>query len=112
VQREAHRSTGTATSGTDASRTSFTHNQAVPTDQWTLGDITMIDGPNAGIARTVRRNEGQGVSVIVPPFPLRAGDSFTVQLGCDGSQAMCSGRFANLHRYRGMLFIPIAEMVT
>jgi uncharacterized phage protein (TIGR02218 family) len=113
VQRPAHQVSGTATGGTDAARTSFTHNLAVPTDHWTLGDITMTGGPNAGIARTVRRNEGQGVSVIVPwPFPVRAGDSFTVQLGCDGSQAMCSGRFANLHRYRGMPFIPIAEMVT
>jgi uncharacterized phage protein (TIGR02218 family) len=113
VQRQAHRSTGTAAGGTDASRTSFNHNQAVPVDHWTLGDITMTSGANAGIARTVRRNEGQGVSVIVPwPFPVNVGDTFTVQLGCDGSQGMCSGRFANLGRYRGMPFIPVAEMVT
>jgi hypothetical protein len=56
VQRQAHRSTGTATGGTDASRTSFSHNQAVPVDHWTLGDITMTSGANAGIARTVWRN--------------------------------------------------------
>jgi hypothetical protein len=65
------------------------------------------------LARTVRSNQGNTVHVIVPwPFPVLAGDRFTVQLGCDGSQAMCSERFANLHRYRGMPFIPIAETVT
>jgi uncharacterized phage protein (TIGR02218 family) len=113
VQRQAHQSTGTATSGTDAARTTVNHNQVVPVDHWTLGDITMTSGANAGIARTVRSNSGQQVSTIVPwPFPVNAGDTFTVQLGCDGSQAMCTGRFANVHRYRGMPYIPIAEMVT
>jgi uncharacterized phage protein (TIGR02218 family) len=111
VQRQAHRSTGTATGG--ASRTSFNHNQAPPVDHWTLGDITMTSGANAGIARTVRSNTAQGVSVIVPwLFPVNAGDTFAVQLGCDGSQGMCSARFGNLGRYRGMRFIPVAEMVT
>jgi uncharacterized phage protein (TIGR02218 family) len=113
VQRQAHRSNGTATSGTDASRTSFSHNQVPPADHWTLGDITMTSGTNAGIARTVRSNSGQEVSTIVPwPFPVNAGDTFAVQLGCDGTKAMCAVRFANLGRYRGMPFIPVAEMVT
>jgi hypothetical protein len=35
-----------------------------------------------------------------------------VQLGCDGTQAACARLFANLGGYRGMLFIPVAAMVT
>jgi uncharacterized phage protein (TIGR02218 family) len=113
VDPQAHRTAGTVTGGTDTSRTSFTHHLAPPAQHWTLGDITMTSGANAGLARTVRSNEGAEVSVIVPwPFPVNAGDTFTVQLGCDGSQAMCSGRYANLQRYRGMPYIPIAETVT
>jgi len=51
--------------------------------------------------------------VIVPwPFAVNVGDAFIVQLGCDGTKAMCQGRFDNLGRYRGMPFIPIAETVT
>jgi hypothetical protein len=73
----------------------------------------MTSGANAGIARTVRSNQGQGVSVIVPwPFAVNVGDAFTAQLGCDGTKAMCQSRFDNLGRYRGMPFIPIAETVT
>ena len=113
AQRQAHQVSGAATGASDAARTSFTHNLNPLAGQWTLGDITMTSGANAGIARTVRSNQGQSVSVIVPwPFAVNVGDTFIVQLGCDGTKAMCQNRFDNLGRYRGMPFIPIAETVT
>jgi hypothetical protein len=67
VQRQAHRSNGTGTSGTDASRTSFGQNQAPPAEHWTLGDIMMTSGANAGHR------------------PVNAGDTFAVQLDCDSA---------------------------
>ena len=52
-------------------------------------------------------------SVVGPlPAAVANGDTFQVWPGCDKVQATCSGKFANLARFRGQPYIPMAETAT
>lgn len=82
-----------------------------------LGPLKFTSGANAGLGRTVQAQPGSGTSVTFQfsrpwPFAIAPGDAFSVSAGCDKLQATCSGKFANLPRFRGQPFIPVPETVT
>lgn len=106
----AYTVTCTATSGTDTTKTTFSHALAQAAEYFTLGVIVGLTGANAGIARTVRQHtSGQIIVISAWPVAVTAGETFAIRPGCDGAQSTCSGKFANLTRYRGQPYIPVAE---
>lgn len=85
------------------------------------GVLTFTSGPNAGVARTIKRTTqvvlGNSPALqfeFVSPFPsaMGVGDGFTVAQGCAKSMASCQGQFNNLLNFRGEPFIPAPETVT
>lgn len=75
------------------------------------GVIRFVNGGNAGVSRTVRRQAGGGsISLILglPAVP-QAGDQFLIYPGCPRTLDACTNKFGNRGRYRGMPFIPVAE---
>ena len=78
-----------------------------------LGVVKFTSGANNGVARTVKRHtSGQLVTLQPLPAAVANGDTFQVWPGCDKLQGTCSGKFANLARFRGQPYIPMAETVT
>ena len=76
-----------------------------------LGTLQFLDGPNAGVRRTVKRYV-TGLVVPVPPLPETplVGDSFEIKPGCDKLMATCnSAKFDNLGNFRAFPFVPNAE---
>jgi uncharacterized phage protein (TIGR02218 family) len=45
------------------------------------------------------------------PFPIAAGDAFTIVAGCDRRLESCRQKFANVLNFRGEPFIPGADAV-
>jgi len=99
---------GTVASGSDVS----TINCALsnPADYFTLGTVTFLSGPNAGVSRTVK---SYAPGVLGFSLPLKAapvvGDTFNTYPGCDKTQTTCTTKFNNLIRFRGFPYIPIPE---
>jgi uncharacterized phage protein (TIGR02218 family) len=104
---------GAAGSASTADRTTFNHSLAQAAGWGDLGVLTMTSGANTGLRRTVRKHTGTTLQVLQPwPFAVASGDTFTLRAGCDKTQATCTSKFANLARFRGMPYIPVAETVT
>lgn len=115
LSRAANTTTGTASSGTDASRLYFTHSLAAAAATYDLGVVTFTSGANTGISRTVRSYEtiaGSGANrlTVMNPWPaaVAVGDAFTITKGCARTQAACSA-FGNLSRFRGTPYVPTPE---
>lgn len=105
--------TGTTTSASTADRTTFDHAMSQAAGWFDLGVVTITSGSNAGIKRTVRQHTASKLQVLQPwPTPVASGTTFAVRPGCDKTQATCTTKFANLARFRGMPYIPVAETVT
>lgn len=75
------------------------------------GVIRFVNGGNAGVSRTVRRQTGSGVVSLILGLPAvpQAGDQFLIYPGCPRTLDACTNKFGNRGRYRGMPFIPVAE---
>ncbi len=115
LSRAANTVTGTAASGTDASRVYFAHSLAAAAGAYDLGVVTFTTGANAGISRTVRAYQtiaGSGANriTVMSPWPsaVAVGDAYTITKGCARTQAACSA-FSNLSRFRGTPYVPTPE---
>ena len=103
----------TATSATDAPRTSFSTALAQATGYFSLGWAVGLTGANAGVGRTIKYFAGGVIKTIQPwAVAVAIGDTFTVYPGCDKLQATCSAKFSNLARFRGYPYVPAPETVT
>lgn len=114
LSRAGFTATNAATSGTDPSRTTFSHTLSQATGYFSLGTVTMTSGANAGIARTVKLQTSSSgiISVLKPwPFPVAPGDTFSIVAGCDGTQATCTSKFANVLHFRGQPYIPAPDTI-
>lgn len=75
------------------------------------GVLTWGSGANAG-RRSEVRAFGSGIAGRTialwrdPPFPIEAGDAFTVTAGCDKTFASCRAKFANGVNFRGFPQMP------
>jgi uncharacterized phage protein (TIGR02218 family) len=113
VSRAAKTVTGSATSASDATRTSFSHALGQAAGYFDLGVVSFSSGANAGIGRTVKRHTSGALAVLSPfPFPVASGDSFSIYPGCDKTQATCTAKFSNVIRFRGHPYIPAPETIT
>ena len=81
------------------------------TGYFDLGTVTFTSGTNAGKTYTVKSWTSGGALVPARAFDAApaVGDTCTLYPGCDKLQATCSGKFANLARFRGFPFVPAAE---
>jgi uncharacterized phage protein (TIGR02218 family) len=78
---------------------------------YALGKLTMTGGLNKGFTRVVRAWDG-GVTfgLLTPfPYPIAAGDAFSVSAGCPRTMAACTS-FGNLPNFRGEPFTPVPEI--
>lgn len=112
VSKAANAVAATASSASDALRTTFNTALGQAAGFFDMGFIVGVTGPNAGVARTVKVF-ASGVVTTIQPWPLAvaAGNTFTLYPGCDKSQATCSGKFANLLRFRGQPYVPAPETI-
>ena len=112
LAKAAFSATITASSATDAARTTFSATMGQPAGYYSLGWAVGLTGANAGTGRTVKSSATGAVTTIQPwPTGVAIGDTFTVYAGCDKQQATCSGKFSNLPRFRGQPYVPAPETV-
>lgn len=80
---------------------------------FSLGKVTFLTGPNAGVTRSIRSFAG-GVFVFATPLvtPPAPGDSFAAWPGCDKTKATCENKFSNVINFRGFPFVPDPETAT
>ncbi|MGB0749048.1 MAG: DUF2163 domain-containing protein [Magnetospiraceae bacterium] len=71
------------------------------------GKLTWLTGDNANRSMEVRQfNSGYFALMEPMPRPIQAGDSYSVQAGCDKTCEICAARFSNLINFRGEPLIP------
>lgn len=77
---------------------------------FTLGVVTMTSGDNNGLKRLCTSWDGSTRFTLLSPFPypLAAGDTFSVAAGCNKTAATCA-LFANTVNYGGDPYIPLPE---
>lgn len=75
------------------------------------GELAVIQGPNAGLARRLLAEDG-GWLVMDEPLALDAGTLVRVREGCDKRFATCRDRFANARNFRGEPHVPGADLLT
>lgn len=115
LSRAALQVSGTVTTGTNPTRSYFSASGlAQAAGYFSLGTVSFTSGANNGISRTVRTHNASGVLILLAPLPAAAapGDTFTIVPGCDNLQITCSGKFANLPRFRGQPYVPQPETTT
>jgi uncharacterized phage protein (TIGR02218 family) len=84
---------------------------------FTGGLLTWVSGTNAGRSTAVKfhRIEDGAIRLALwqaAPFPIAAGDAFTVTAGCDRQFATCRAKFANALNFRGFPHMPGNDFVT
>ena len=75
------------------------------------GRLTILDGDNAGVSRTIEAYQLHGAGAIIRlwsrfPAPVSIGAQVKLTVGCDKSLATCRSRFANQTRFRGFAHMP------
>lgn len=82
------------------------------TAHFTGGAVTFTDGDNAGLSMEVKEHRlnaaiGGVFTLALPlPYPIAAGDAYSLVAGCDKTLATCAGRFGNAVNFRGEPHIP------
>jgi uncharacterized phage protein (TIGR02218 family) len=113
LSEAAARVTSTASSASNANRTTFGHSLAQAAGFFDLGWVAFTSGANAGVRRTVRVHTSGQITTTTPwPEAIAPGDAFTIVPGCDKSLATCTSKFNNRIRFRGQPFIPVPEIAT
>lgn len=104
---------GTALTGSTASLLVATPPTPTGSGSYQLGRIVITSGANAGFQRLIASWDGiSKFQFLYPlPFPIAAGDGFTIYPGCDKSLGSggCGG-FANTLNFGGEPYIPLPEM--
>jgi len=85
---------------------------------FTQGVVTCTAGANAGLSATVKLHDASGnINVVLPwIFPIVAGDTFTVVVGCDKSATACKTRKTaagsavdNTIHFGGAIDVPVPD---
>jgi len=86
-----------------------------PALYFAYGTLAWTGGQNTGRAVEVRSHDTaspMAITLAEPmPFPIAAGDAFTIVAGCDRRLESCRQKFANVLNFRGEPFIPGADAV-
>jgi uncharacterized phage protein (TIGR02218 family) len=90
---------------TDSARTEATGN-------FTFGAIRFTSGANNGLAMEIKEytyvsGVGGQLTLALPlPYPMLAGDAYSLTAGCDKTIATCFSRFNNIDNFRGEPQVP------
>lgn len=85
---------------------------AVPEEMlpwFAVGKCTWLTGANAGVQAEMKAwdETTSTVTLFLPPtFPIQAGDTLTLTVGCDKRRQTCIARFANIVNMRGEPYLP------
>lgn len=80
------------------------------TNYYNLGIVEMLDGPNAGLIRTIRSWDGANARLTIPlPVAPAPGNTVALRPGCDKRLVTCEEKFNNRDNFGGTPFIPVPE---
>ncbi len=86
---------------------------ATPSTLYNFGTISAASGANNGFSRTISSaSPGSPGTIVVTvpfPYPIDAGDLFTLLPGCDHTIATCDTVFDNEANFGGFPYIPPPE---
>jgi len=110
VNRALFETVGTVQAGGNTDRLILS-NLVADLGYFDQGVIRFTSGGNAGVARTVRRQTGDGTVTLILGLPAvpQPGDQFLIYPGCPRTLDACTNKFNNRSRYRGFPYIPVAE---
>jgi uncharacterized phage protein (TIGR02218 family) len=76
------------------------------------GVITFTSGANNGFAMEVKSYVPGQISLHLPmPYPVAAGDTYSMVGGCDKSLRTCIDRYNNVVNFRGEPYLPGLDKV-
>lgn len=111
VSRAAFLVSYTASGGTVSTMTTTGLSGTYPSGWFDQGTVLFTSGPNTGLKRTVKSYLSGNFTFALPlPFAIGSGDGFQALPGCNKSQATCTSKFSNLPRFKGVPYIPAAEV--
>lgn len=111
VEMAPHTVTGTVTSSSARGQL-IDSSRSEDSALFTNGKITFTSGANNGLSMEVkeyihRSGTGGILSLALPmPHAISAGDSYSLQKGCDKTLSTCHTRFANVVNFRGEPHVP------
>jgi uncharacterized phage protein (TIGR02218 family) len=77
---------------------------------YTAGPLVVEDGSAAGERLFVADHTGDQLTLLhPPPAALAIGDAVTLYAGCDGTEATCDAKFANLDYFLGFPRVPVTN---
>lgn len=98
--------TGTITGVTD-SRVFADSSRAEEAGHFNGGKITFTSGPNNGISMEVKEYTPGNIALVLPmPYAVAAGNSYSMEPGCDKTFATCRARYDNAVNFRGEPHVP------
>ena len=101
--------------GSDHLTLTFASDSA-PTSHYKDGLVTFTSGLNAGLKRDVKAHTKTGSTAVVElraafPYAVSAGDTATLQAGCDRLFATCSAKFGNANNFHGEERLPTNDKI-
>lgn len=73
-----------------------------PDGYFSAGVLTWTSGNNAGLSSTVKKYASGNIDLYVPTaFAIQAGDTFSIQAGCDKTLETCKTKFNNVNNFGG-----------
>jgi uncharacterized phage protein (TIGR02218 family) len=79
---------------------------------FTFGTISFTSGANNGLSMEIKEHlystgTGGQLTLALPlPYPMLAGDTYSLTKGCDKTIATCFSRFNNVVNFRGEPLVP------
>lgn len=111
VSMGAHTVTGSVTTAPSSLQFLDT-SRSEASDLFTFGTVRFTSGANNGLSMEVKEylyTSGSGGQIILAlpmPYPILAGDSYSMTKGCDKTLATCFNRFNNVVNFRGEPLVP------
>jgi uncharacterized phage protein (TIGR02218 family) len=75
------------------------------------GQLRVLGGPQAGLARRIVASQGSTL-LVDAPLTLASGTPVQLWHGCDKRLATCANRFGNAINFRGEPHVPGADILT
>jgi uncharacterized phage protein (TIGR02218 family) len=86
-------------------------------DYYSYGRVIWATGNNAGFVSAIKSHTlSGGAAVLVlqdaPPYTMQAGDTATLEAGCNRTPEDCISKFSNMVNFRGENLLPGNAVIT
>jgi uncharacterized phage protein (TIGR02218 family) len=111
IDMALHTVTGTVTAPV-SSQQCIDSARGEASDVFTFGTITFTSGANHGLSMELKEYlytagiGGRMIMALPLPYPIGAGDAYTLTKGCDKTIGTCLSRFNNVVNFRGEPAVP------